>query len=85
MGEKLKKDLGYFDMTVQVKGGEHLDITPLKHDVMRLTVIEGFGVISINDGHRSIGPGDVIDQIADVTCFIRADEGTELVIDREYL
>jgi hypothetical protein len=85
MSEMLKRSIEYFDTTVRVMGGEYLDITPLKHDVMRLTVREGFGVISINDGHRSIGPGDVIDQIADVTCFISADEGTELVIDREYL
>jgi hypothetical protein len=84
MGEMIKSYDNYFEGIIDVPAGETVDITPLKGDVMRIEVLEGFGEILINDGTRGFGPGDIIDQIVDVTCFVRADPGSTVVLERTY-
>jgi hypothetical protein len=85
MSDMIERENRYFDTTLEVPAGSLIDITPLRGDVMRLFVSEGFGELMINERLRGIGPGDVIDQIVDVTCVVRADPDSRVVLQRTYI
>lgn len=88
MSEILRsKGLEYFERLLEIPQGGCIDVTPYRGDLMRLSVVGGFGEVLIDEVPRSVGPGDVMGEICGVTCIIRADseQASSLLIEREYI
>ena len=75
----------YYDRIVTLLPAQKMDITPLKDDVMTISVTGGEGVMTIDEDHvRVVIAGDRVAQICNVICFIENNGLEPLTFERLY-